>query len=90
MNRHRSPEHHAPDTGAQKPPAAERQAPAGKHSGALHSWLMAVCLMLMGGALLLVLWRGQTTGGLLLLLPMLLCLGAHFLLHRHAHRHRDE
>jgi hypothetical protein len=90
-----STEHHSqgagpPDAGSQPPPTAERPSPAGKPSGSLHSWLMTACLVLMGGAFLLVMWRGQTTGGLLLLLPMLLCLGAHFLLHRHYGRHGDD
>ncbi|WP_444678202.1 DUF2933 domain-containing protein [Halomonas sp. E19] len=53
---------------------------------------MPLCLILMGGAFVLVMWRGQTAGGAWLLLPMLLCLGMHFLMHRHGHghRHRDE
>jgi|GEM_PF-1304449 len=64
----------------------------GSSSGGLHAWLMPLCLILMGGAFVLVMWRGQTAGGAWLLLPMLLCLGMHFLMHRHGHghRHRDE
>ncbi|MCE8028719.1 DUF2933 domain-containing protein [Halomonas daqingensis] len=50
--------------------------------------MMPLCLVLMGGAFVFVLWRGQTGGSLLLLLPMLLCLGMHFLMHRHGHGHR--
>lgn len=77
-----------------KPPAGEsHEAPGptpGKHSGGLHHWMMTLCLVLMGSAFAFVLWRGQTGGSLLLLLPMLLCLGMHFVMHRHGHRHRDD
>ncbi|MCE9663504.1 hypothetical protein LY622_08600 [Halomonas sp. M5N1S17] len=60
-----------------------------EHSGLLHRWMMTFCLVAMGGAMLFVIWRGQTLGGgtWLLVLPMLLCLGIHFLMHRHGHRH---
>ncbi|RCV89640.1 DUF2933 domain-containing protein [Billgrantia montanilacus] len=66
------------------------------HSDVLHRWMMTFCLVAMGGAMLFVLWRGQTLGGgtWLLVLPMLLCLGIHFLMHRrghrHSHRHGDD
>ncbi|RDB44152.1 DUF2933 domain-containing protein [Halomonas sp. DQ26W] len=63
-----------------------------EHSSTLHRWMMTFCLVAMGGVLLFVMWRGQTLGGgtWLLVLPMLLCLGMHFLMHRHGHRHGDD
>jgi fatty acid desaturase len=62
----------------------------GERSSRMHTWMMTICLVMMGGAILFFMWRGQTGGSLLLLLPMLLCLGMHFFLHRHGHRHHDE
>lgn len=58
-----------------------------------HHAMMFACLALMGGAMLLLIWRSQPLGsGAWLLLPMVLCLGAHLLLHRHGHHgdSRDE
>ncbi|WP_249976680.1 hypothetical protein [Vreelandella olivaria] len=56
----------------------------------LHHWVMTACLLLMGVVMLLLMWRAQSLGGgVWLLLPMALCLGAHLLLHRHS-SHHDE
>lgn len=57
----------------------------------LHHGMMIACWAVMGGAMLLLIWRSQTLGGnaWLLLLPMALCLGAHLLLHRHSHHHDE-
>lgn len=59
-----------------------------------HHWLMTACLVLMGGAVLLVMWRGQSlSSGAWLVLPVALCLGMHFLMHRrlgHHQRKQDE
>ncbi|MBA2779574.1 DUF2933 domain-containing protein [Billgrantia kenyensis] len=78
----------------QADPAAHRHEtpdqPRGERSSRLHGGMMTLCLVMMGAAMLFVLWRGQTGSSLLLLLPMLLCLGMHFFLHRHGHDHRDE
>jgi len=53
-----------------------------------HHWLMTACLVLMGVAMLIVLWRGNPFGAgtWLLLLPMGLCLGLHLFMHRHCRR----
>ncbi|MWJ28130.1 hypothetical protein LG290_08100 [Halomonas sediminis] len=53
------------------------------------NWFMIACLVLMGVAMLIVLWRGNPfgTSTWLLLLPMGLCLGVHLYVHRHG---RDE
>ncbi|EWH03918.1 DUF2933 domain-containing protein [Halomonas sp. BC04] len=58
----------------------------------LHRWMMTICLVAMGGALLFTVLRGQSLGSgtWLLILPMLLCLGMHFLMHRHGYRHDDD
>ncbi|MGR2739117.1 hypothetical protein ACUY1T_11780 [Billgrantia sp. Q4P2] len=64
--------------------------PQGSRSRGLHAWMMPLCLILMGSAFLLVMWRGETAGGAWLLLPMMLCLGMHLLMHRHGHPHRDD
>jgi fatty acid desaturase len=71
---------------------AESQKEPSKQAGALHQWMMIACVVLMGGAVLLVMWRGQSMGsGAWLLLPLALCLGMHFLMHRHlGHHDRDE
>ena len=68
---------------------SQRELP--QHAGGLHKWMMTVCLVLMGVAMLIVLWRGNPFGAgtWLLLLPMGLCLGVHLLLHRHGHRHNE-
>ncbi|MBB3330266.1 hypothetical protein BDK63_001123 [Halomonas campaniensis] len=57
----------------------------------LHHWMMTACLVLMGVAMLVVLWRGNPFGAgtWLLLLPMGLCLGMHLFLHRHAHQDEE-
>lgn len=58
----------------------------------LHHWMMTVCLVLMGVAMLIVLWRGNPFGTgswLLLLLPMGLCLGLHLFMHRRGHHHEE-
>ena len=70
---------------------AEPQKAPSPHAGALHKWMMTACLMLMGGAVLLFMWRGQSlASGAWLLLPLALCLGMHFLMHRHVgHHHGD-
>ncbi|MCG6657463.1 hypothetical protein HOP52_06750 [Halomonas campisalis] len=89
--------HHTP----QQRPQREDDRPArdahraGDHGAAEksgHHWLMIVCLLLMGAAVLSVLWRGNPFGAgtWLLLLPMLLCLGMHLLVHRYHGRHRDD
>ncbi|MFQ3786721.1 hypothetical protein [Halomonas sp. A29] len=64
--------------------------PQGAFLRGLHAWMMPLCLILMGSAFLLVMWRGQASGGAWLLLPMMLCLGMHLLMHRHGHSHRDD
>ncbi|WP_431023575.1 hypothetical protein [Halomonas sp. H5] len=49
-----------------------------------HHAMMFACLAVMGGAMLLLISRSDAPGnGAWLLLPMVLCLGAHLLLHRH-------
>ena len=57
----------------------------------LHHGMMTACLVVMGAAMLILVWRGNPFGAStwLLLLPMGLCLGLHFYLHRHMHD-RDE
>ncbi|PAU77991.1 hypothetical protein [Halomonas salipaludis] len=56
----------------------------------LHHWMMTACLVLMGAVMLLLMWRAQSlSGGAWLLLPMALCLGAHWLLHRHCDKEQD-
>lgn len=70
----------------------ESQNEPSPHTGALHKWMMTACLVLMGVAMLILLWRGNTFGAgtWLLLLPMALCLGMHLLMHRHlGHHQRD-
>ncbi|MYL24325.1 hypothetical protein GLV89_11115 [Halomonas alkaliantarctica] len=65
----------------------ETDAPVGR---AVHGWMMLACVALMGGAAALLLWRGESlSGSAWLLLPMGLCLGMHFFMHRHGH-HRDD
>ena len=50
----------------------------------LHHWMMTACVGLMAAVMLLLMWRAQSLGGgAWLLLPMAMCLGAHWLLHRH-------
>ncbi|WP_162623016.1 hypothetical protein [Billgrantia lactosivorans] len=88
MNRHRPDTHPQPPSPAAEPGSAGRP-PASRTRG-LHAWMMPLCLGLMGLAVVLLMWRGQGAGGAWLLLPMLLCLGMHFLMHRHGHHHRDE
>jgi hypothetical protein len=53
--------------------------------------MMTACLVLMGGAVLLFMWHGQSlASGAWLVLPLALCLGMHFLMHRHlGHHHGD-
>lgn len=53
--------------------------------------MMTACVVLMGGAVLLFMWRGQSlSSGAWLVLPLALCLGMHFLMHRHlGHHQRD-
>lgn len=69
----------------------DNKLPQGGHSR-LHRWMMTLCLVAMGGALLFTVLRGQNLGSgtWLLVLPMLLCLGIHFLMHRHGRRHGDD
>ncbi|MGJ7462539.1 DUF2933 domain-containing protein [Halomonas sp. MA07-2] len=71
---------------------AESQNEPYSHAGALHKWMMTVCLVLMGGAVLLLMWRGQSlSSGAWLVLPLALCLGMHLLMHRHlGHHQRDQ
>ncbi|MDI5889539.1 hypothetical protein [Halomonas rhizosphaerae] len=79
-----------------KPPSgeAESQQEPSSHAGALHKWMMTACVVLMGGAVLLFMWRGQSlSSGAWLVLPLALCLGMHFLMHRRLGHHepdRDE
>lgn len=79
-----------------KRPAGEivSQKEPSPHAGALHKWMMTLCLVLMGGAMLLFIWRSQSlSSGAWLMLPLALCLGMHFLMHRHLGSHqrdRDE
>ncbi|QTP58447.1 DUF2933 domain-containing protein [Billgrantia antri] len=87
MNRLRSTPPLQEDHDHDGPRSAE--GPRGTRSRGVHAWMMPLCLVLMGSAFLLLLWRGETAGGAWLLLPMLLCLGMHLLMHRHGH-HRDE
>jgi hypothetical protein len=70
--------------------AESRNAPS-QHAGGLHKWMMTACLVLMGVAMLIVLWRGNPfgVGTWLLLLPMGLCLGVHLFVHRLGHRHDE-
>lgn len=59
--------------------------------GFWNSTLSTICLLLLGGAMLLLMWRGQSlASGAWLLLPLALCLGMHFLMHRHHERRGDE
>ncbi len=69
----------------------ESQNEPSSHAGALHKWMMTACLVLMGGAVLLLMWRGQLlASGAWLVLPLALCLGMHLLIHRHIeHDQRD-
>ncbi|MFC7368692.1 MULTISPECIES: hypothetical protein [Vreelandella] len=57
----------------------------------LRHWMMTTCLVLMGVAMLIVLWRGNPFGSStwLLLVPMGLCLVLHFYLHRHSQDNDD-
>ena len=79
-----------------KPPSgeAESQKEPSSPTAALHKWMMTACVVLMGGAVLLFMWGGQSlSSGAWLLLPLALCLGMHFLMHRHVwhdQRDRDE
>jgi hypothetical protein len=70
---------------------AESQIAPSQHAGGLHKWMMTACLVLMGVAMLIVLWRGNPfgVGTWLLLLPMGLCLGVHLFVHRLGHRHDE-
>ncbi|WP_163577029.1 hypothetical protein [Halomonas faecis] len=69
----------------------EEQSPSGNRGHAGHGLMMLACVALMGGAAALLLWRSDSLGsGAWLLLPMLLCLGMHFVMHRHGHHHRDD
>ncbi|MEL7968164.1 hypothetical protein AAG587_17490 [Vreelandella neptunia] len=61
------------------------------HAGGLHKGMMTACLVLMGGAVLLFMWRGQSlSSGAWLVLPLALCLGMHFLMHRHLEPHQRD
>ncbi|MFY0989979.1 DUF2933 domain-containing protein [Halomonas sp. C05BenzN] len=64
----------------------------GKGDGFWHSTMGIVCLVLMGGTALLLMWRSHASlaSGWWLLLPLALCLGMHFFMHRHGHRHHDD
>ncbi len=87
----RAQEEPAKTTGAPSTGAPDETPNQDGHSGNLHRWMMIFCLVAMGGAMLFVLWRGNLGGGTwLLIAPMLLCIGMHFLMHRHGHQHRDE
>lgn len=57
----------------------------------LHHWMMTICVVIMGAAMLLLTWRAQSLGSgtWLLLLPIGLCLGLHLLMHRHSKHHDD-
>lgn len=70
---------------------AESQSKPSPRAGALHKGMMTACLVLMGGAVLLLMWRGQSlASGAWLVLPLALCLGMHLLMHRHlGHHQRD-
>ncbi len=55
----------------------------------IHHWMMTACLVIMGVAMFFLTWRGQSLGtGAWLLLPLTLCLGMHFLMHRHFGHHQ--
>ena len=79
-----------------KPPSgeAESQKEPSSPTAALHKWMMTACVVLMGGVVLLFMWGGQSlSSGAWRLLPLALCLGMHFLMHRHVghdQRDRDE
>ncbi|CAM3472931.1 DUF2933 domain-containing protein [Halomonas lysinitropha] len=81
-----------PDSTKQSSEEAESQGQPLPHAGALHKWMMTGCMVLMGGAVLLFMWRGQSlSSGAWLVLPLALCLGMHFLMHRHTgHHQRDQ
>ncbi|UYG05102.1 hypothetical protein OCT51_06965 [Halomonas sp. LR3S48] len=83
MKRIRSPSR--PPGGHRQESSGLEEQPQGARSRGLHAWMMPLCLILMGSAFLLLLWRGETAGGAWLLLPMMLCLGMHLLMHRHGH-----
>ncbi|WP_148253133.1 hypothetical protein [Aidingimonas lacisalsi] len=62
---------------------------ANGHTG--HGLMMLICVALMGGAAAFLLWRGGSLGSSAwLLLPMLLCLGMHLLMHNHLGLHRRD
>ena len=73
-------ETHRPRAGA---PGHDEQAGHDHGGGAgkgLHKGMALACVAIMGGGAALLMWRGVGSGWWLL--PMVLCLGAHFLLHR--------
>lgn len=80
-----------PDSTKRSSEEAESQGQPSPHAGALHKWMMTACVALMGGAVLLFMWRGQSLGSVAwLVLPLALCLGMHLLMHRHlGHHQRD-
>ncbi|MBZ0329318.1 hypothetical protein KZO25_03195 [Halomonas sp. ANAO-440] len=87
----RTQEDPAKTTGAPPSGAPDETSNQDGPTGNVHRWMMLFCLVAMGGAMLFVLWRGNLGGGTwLLVAPMLLCIGMHFLMHRHGHRHGDD
>ncbi|WP_021029216.1 DUF2933 domain-containing protein [Litchfieldella anticariensis] len=79
--------HHSPDSSS-----TNGGSPKGPHGGFWHSTMGIVCLVLMSGAVALLMWRSHTslTNSWWLLLPLVLCVGMHLLMHRgHGHRKED-
>jgi len=61
-------------------PQQERTGQEHRSFSGLHLGMALLCVIIMGGAVALLMWRGVGSGWWLL--PMVLCVGAHLLLHR--------